>query len=326
MEESEIGFSGAKSQEIVNARKCYASGDVYEAIRDLETAFPDLFHSSDIGESVFGQKIPLLCLGKGKKQACVAAGLHAREAVTINFVLKMAEEYASAYYAQERVRSLVPRERAGPMNLSCSILPSSYHMRDLLDRYTLYILPMCNPDGTDIFWGKRKPAAIMEGFDRWIYKNNGNNVNLNANFPFCWEEIQGKEKGERAAGEPETRALMKLIRENHFRWLLDFHVNGNMIFWRDNKNGGIPGDYALTAALSCACGYGIEPVTTDASAYGGGFENYFRHVSGKPGLCVELVNPWAVADYTYAEYPLIFEKAVNWSRTRYTVAEAMRVG
>ena len=120
---------------------------------------------------------------------------------------------------------------------------------------------------------------------------------------------------------------MKLCEENHFLWLLDMHIVGNGIFWRDSNNGVIPGDSALRDALCQRCDYRYFGMSMDVTVYYGGLENWFRYAFNRPALCIELV-PYSQSarSYTYRGYNSYFEDAVNWEMTKFTFPEAMVVG
>ena len=63
--------------------------------------------------------------------------------------------------------------------------------------------------------------------------------------------------------------------------------------------------------------------TKEATSYGGGFENWFRHTYNRPGVCVELsdvdniVKPCNNTNYKD------FNGFVNYSDSKYAIAAAM---
>ena len=313
--ESETGKKEISQVEgtIVNANEYYTSEKVYRDMDLLCDRYPGLLSQETIGES--NRKKPIVCLklGKGQQKACVVAGIHAREHITISFTMRCIEEFAEAY-----------------QNGSAF---GEYDIVDLLNRYTLYLVPMCNPDGTDITNAGEQPLVTVTDFDPDNYKLNANGVNLNRNFPYHWEEQYsdstlkpGEEKypGSAAASEPETRALMKLCSENDFLWLLDMHIVGNGIFWRDELNGEIPGDYAFANAIADHSGYQVLSMSTDKTVYSGGLENWFRQTFGRPALCVEMISyEQANLAPTYREYNGYFDQAVNWMQSRNTYLAAL---
>jgi protein MpaA len=71
----------------------------------------------------------------------------------------------------------------------------------------LWVLPVYNPDG--IAAGTRK---------------NAHGVDLNRNFPYHWADLDGSyESGPRAGSEPETRAMMRFLRDIRPKRILSFH-------------------------------------------------------------------------------------------------------
>lgn len=294
---------------IVNFKKAYTSAKVYEDIKALEEMYPALIKTGTIGKSVKGADIPLVKLGRGEKEALITAGIHSREYLTIAFTMRCIEDYAAAYYS-----------KTGKYG--------SYDIVKLLDEYTLYIVPMINPDGLDIVTAGQKTLYDNSLKDE-NYKRNANGVNLNRNFPFEWEKVtDGSDitdeayKGKSAGSEAETKALMKLCDEHDFEWLYSMHLYGNNIFWRDTKNGVIPGDEALVNKLSKVCGFSVTPATTTINGYGGGFENWFRQTYNRPGFCVELVP--LDQNYRYEiERTKDFDTLTNWSKTKYAFIQGM---
>ncbi len=298
---------------IVDAFRPYTSERVYNDINSLCDYYFNILAQFNIGESEKGAPIPCVTLGKGKKKALIVAGIHSREHISISFTMRCIEELADAY------------TRGG---YYCG-----YDLRRLLSDYTLYIVPMCNPDGTDIATAGASPLVSLGSFDHDSCKFNANGVNLNRNFPYFWNEVYGNTKlrpgdesypGTSAASEKETQALIKLCDENEFLWLLDMHILGNGIYWSDEGNGKIDGDYLLASSLASRCGYRLFPTTTGMPNYSSGLENWFRSAYKRPGLCVELL-PYSQAYYTdlYSGYNGYFEQAVNWQQTRCTFLEAM---
>jgi protein MpaA len=71
----------------------------------------------------------------------------------------------------------------------------------------LWVVPVYNPDG--LARGTRK---------------NAHGVDLNRNFPYRWADLDGSyESGQRAASEPETRAMMRFLRKIEPSRIISFH-------------------------------------------------------------------------------------------------------
>ncbi len=310
-ENSEQPFLPDKN--IVNVFQCYTSSAVYRDIYKLCDKYPDIISRFNIGQSAANKPIPCIMLGKGEKTGCIVAGIHSREHITISFTMKCIEEYAEAYTNE--------------------VDYGKYDIRKLLDEYTLYFIPMCNPDGTDISNAGNKPLIEIENFEPDSYKLNANGVNLNRNFPYLWEQQYsnstfkpGDEKypGKCAASENETQAIMNLCTHSNFEWLLDMHIVGNGIYWRDKLNRPIEGDYDFASAIAESGGYKVFDISSNLLGYSGGLENWFRYAYGKPALCIEMV-PYYQSDRssTYRALNSYFYEAVNWEQSKYTYLEAI---
>ena len=71
----------------------------------------------------------------------------------------------------------------------------------------LWVIPTYNPDGF---------AAHT--------RKNAHGVDLNRNFPYHWANLDGSyESGPRPASEPETRGVMRFLRDVKPRWIVSFH-------------------------------------------------------------------------------------------------------
>lgn len=285
----------------------YTSDRVQQNIEALVSTYPELISSEVVGKSVQGRDITLVKIGTGEKKALVVAGLHSRENVGVTFTMRCLEEYADAYY-------------------NGSGKYGSYNLRDIFSRYTLYVVPLMNPDGLDISTSTENPLYTTEEIDRAKYKNNANGVNLNRNFPFMWGYADPEDAdkvinittpdtlsyaGASAGSEPETQAMMALCNANEFEWLLDIHCRGNIMYYQDEYNEVTKADNRLASQLSRKCGFTLMN-KSDAYEISGGFENWFRSEFGKPGICLELVKP----EFSYVVNER-FEDKLNWSRTRY---------
>ena len=77
----------------------------------------------------------------------------------------------------------------------------------------LWVVPVYNPDG--LAHHTRK---------------NAHGVDLNRNFPYRWADLDGNyESGRRAASEPETRAMMRFLRDIKPAYILSFHQPLNAV-------------------------------------------------------------------------------------------------
>jgi len=279
----------------------YTSQMVYDNIAALQASYPDIISTESIGSSVQGRDITLLKLGTGSRKVLVVAGMHSREGIAVTFTMRCIDEYAQAMASGKSY--------------------GRYNVKKLLSEYTIYFVPLINPDGMDIFAGLEQPEYTdvpytEEELDE--FKNTANGVNLNRNFPFEW----GKDgvnistpdhrsyAGASAGSEPETQAIIELCKAHEFEWLLDMHCKGHLIYYQDKVNEVTKESNRLARRLYSR----FEFTLTDQSnvfEISGGLENWFRKEYGKPGICVELVASKYSSDVN--EY---FDVKTEWQKTR----------
>lgn len=265
-------------------------------IKHLIARYPEQLCSVCCGKSVLSRDIPMLRLGKGKRNILAVSAVHARELVTIGFLLSCAEDIL---YSHARGQLL-----------------SGYDVSRLLHEFSIYLVPIANPDGVEIALG-RQASRYVKASDCISYKNNANNVNLNANFPFEWECVpKSRQGGGCPRSECETKFLTDICTRIPFDALLSFHSRGNCLYWRDSKNGVIFHDKAVTDELHRVCGYKPCAVSESIESFSGGFENWFRRKFGRIGICVELITD-ENADFLSSCYD--FYRLANYEKTRLTL-------
>lgn len=313
-------FNGVKAScevqvDIVDYTRPYTSKLVAANCQDLVNKYPDLIKMESIGTSTCGTEIILLKVGTGEKKALVTGGIHSREDITVNYVMRCVEEYAEAFYS-----------KTGKYG--------SFKLSELLTEWTLYVVPLMNPDGIDIandgaipLYKNGVPLTEDELFD---YKNTSTGVNLNRNFPFEWgytaPEINKTTPdidsyiGKSEASEPETQAIIRLCEQNAFEWLFSFHIKGNMLYWADSVNSNAEKAEKMANRLVVNCKFNLMRTSSVAGA-SGGMENWFRQQYNKPGFCVELME-----DKWSSEVNKYFDKKINWAKTRYAIVLGMVYG
>lgn len=297
----------------IDTSKRYNYASLDKDISKLASLYSNIVSVSTIGKSVNGRAIKLLKVGKGDKKAFTCAAMHAREIITSKYIMLCVFEYCEAYNSKSG--------RYG-----------SYNVKNLLDEYTLYIVPCVNPDGMEIVSNKKVPNAYIEDFSRYDYKANTNGVDLNRNFPLAWKQIDNGVtkpanelyKGESAGSEPETKCIMSLCKGNNFEFALSFHVKGECIFWGDTYDTTHNEDYIQFAErLAYLTDFRLTPESSDVNSYGGGFENWFRHTYSKPGFCVELISHKHTTSPTDNTDYRNFDDTVKWNVSKYILLESM---
>ena len=295
---------------IVNPYVPYTYDQMMTESKKLADKYPDILSLDSIGSSVEGRDLLLIKIGKGEKKIVLCGSHHAREYISSSYLMKMSEEYARAYMGTGKF--------------------GNYNAKNLLDKITLYIVPMVNPDGVNLVNGGLKAVANQEAITAMAmvnpsyreWKANINGVDLNRQYPAYWEEKYddiGKPasenfKGTSAATEPEVQAMMKLSTENTFIIAASFHTKGNAIYWADKGTVNlILGVDALSKRLSSLTKYRRMPISEKPSVYGAGYENWFRLEFKRPAFCIELT------PYNKTEVPHDDKKfdSLVWNKAKY---------
>ena len=261
-------------------------------VEGLLARYPFL-KSSSIGNSVMGR--PLLCLriGNGEKEVFYSASYHANESITTPLLLKFAEEYAKAYAEGKELYGV---SAAG-----------------LFENFSLYLVPMVNPDGVDLVNGilgerdsvwrdfYRQAARIAADYpqipfpDGW--KANIDGVDLNLQVPAGWENArqikyaQGYTSpaprdyvGSAPLVAPESAAVYNFTREHDFSLILAYHTQGEVIYWKyldyEPERSREIGEY-----FSRVSGYTLE-LTPDLSGFAG-YKDWFIQDYNRPGYTIE---------------------------------------
>ena len=286
---------------IVDYQNPYSSQIVFDNIAALQASYPDIITTQSIGTSVQGRDITLLTLGTGERKVLIVAGMHSKESIAVTFTMRCIEEYAQA--------------------MTDGKMLGRYNVKKLLSEYTLYFVPLLNPDGMDIALGLEQPEYTDQPLtedDLSDYKNNANGVNLNRNFPFEWGHDgvntttpdARSYAGASAGSEPETQAIISLCSQHEFEWMFNMHCKGHMVFYQDEVNETTQRSMNIAARLAGRCDFVLNNESTPYEI-SGGLENWFRWEYKNPGLCVEMVeSKYSIAVNGY------FEKKVQWDITK----------
>ncbi|MGI6086297.1 MAG: M14 family zinc carboxypeptidase [Acetivibrionales bacterium] len=302
--------SEAETGSIVNPYVPYTYEQMIDESMKLAKRYPEVITLGSIGNSVEGRELLLIKLGKGEKKIILCGSHHAREYISSSYLMKMVEEYSRAY------------TNSGNFG--------EYNVREILDRISMYIVPMVNPDGVNLVnkgpgtvnnqYAVETMVMLRPSYREW--KANINGVDLNRQYPAKWEEKYDEVrkpasesfKGTAAATEPEVRAMMKLTAENEFILAASFHTKGNVIYWADRGTVNlIPRVRDMAKRLALLTKYQRMPVSEDPSIYGAGYENWFRAEFLRPAFCIELT-PYNNTDIPHDDRK--FDSLV-WKNARY---------
>lgn len=170
-----------------------------------------------IGKSIFGREIPMICLGKGKKEILYVGAARGTDILCTSLLLRFINEYCEIRKSNRRIYNL--------------------NLRQLEENRTVCVIPMLNPDGVDyVVNGVNKDNPF---YSRLLSYNHGNNdfsmweangrgVDLCNNF--ATDSNIGFES--MPESEPESGALGGIMRFNpNIKLLLEFrHGCGRIVY------------------------------------------------------------------------------------------------
>ena len=104
-----------------------------------------------LGESILGKGIPMITLGHGKKELLYVGAHHGMEWITSLLLTRFLNDFREINSRQKSIYGLLPEQ--------------------LCNRYTIYVIPMLNPDGVEYqIHGVEKSNPL---YDRILQMNGG---------------------------------------------------------------------------------------------------------------------------------------------------------
>jgi murein tripeptide amidase MpaA len=309
---SVFGFTGGQKAEaahdLVNGNQFYTYDEMITDMKELAAHYPGLISYKEIGRSEYNRPIYAIKLGKGNATVFVNGSHHAREWISTNLTMDMIDEYASAYVNGDYI--------------------GKYNVRDILNKTTMWFVPMVNPDGVTLQqYGLTKfPSAdhfklinMNEGstdFKRW--KSNARGVDLNRQYQADWENIKNNKtypswsnhKGTAPVNQAESIAIVNFTKQIDPEMAVAYHTSGEILYWNFHQTGSwYDRDHAYAKAIGNMTGYSL--IYPGPNPSGGGFTDWFIIKFKRPGFTPELGNYAGNTHVPVSEYSTI------WSQNKY---------
>ena len=252
-----------------------------------------------LGESILGKGIPMITLGHGKKEILYVGAHHGMEWITSLLLTRFLKDFWEILFHSQSVYGL--------------------SMEQLCKSYTIYVIPMLNPDGVEYqIHGVEESNPL---YDRVLQMNQGSldfshwqanarGVDLNHNYDAGFAEYKKLEaenqilggaptrySGEAPESEPEVASLCNFIRfHENLCGVLTLHTQGEEIFYQNTPQTASK-TYTVAKKLSLLSGYSLSQATGMASY--GGLSDWCAQDVGIPSFTMECghgKNPLPISD------------------------------
>lgn len=239
-----------------------------------------------IGKTILGRTIYAVKIGMVDYTVLYAAGFHASERLTTLSMLIFLERFADSLQN----------------NTNFSISSA----RNALFGKSVFVVPVVNPDGYEIARAGAATAGnqanrileIANGTDLKYWNANARGIDINHNFNAGFDLMKQIERndgifgpsprrygGEAPESEPETQALLKLVRDNYIAQVIAWHSQGEEIYWQYGDSTPEK-SYLLAQLFGTASGYAVADPAPNASH--AGFKDWFIEDFGRPGFTIEI--------------------------------------
>jgi g-D-glutamyl-meso-diaminopimelate peptidase len=283
VKKSQVTIKSIAGKDLVNPRVEYSYVQMSKDIDEIINTYPGLATKHVIGKSVDGRNLYAVKLGKGSTEIMINASHHAREHMTTNIVMEMLDQYAQSYVKNVKI--------------------DGYAVKSILDRASIWFVPMVNPDGVTLVQkghtSAKNPSQVLKinggktDFSAW--KANIRGVDLNRQYPAGWSTIVGDTgkpsphnyKGPKPLSEPESKAMYDFTNGKDFKTAVSYHSSGEILYWHYKQGTERTSrDREIANMINSKTGYKL--VAPKENPSGGGFTDWFISEHLKPGYTPEI--------------------------------------
>ena len=295
--EVEYDYDAGKLTIVDTSSAIYSYDDMKADLEQICSTYPEAVSFSGIGQSAEGREIYMAVLGNpdAPRKILIQGGIHGREYMCCQLIMKMLEYYAAFY-------------------------DSGYYgdlwYNELFEQTAFYVVPMSNPDGVSISqFGEaavsdqgrlemmraayERDKNTVSSYEEYLslWKANANGVDINRNFNAGWEAIEQKSepggeffKGYSPCSEPETIALENLVNSHQFDKLISYHARGQIIYY---DTVGITDEmsqssYELAELIHSVCKYSIVNCNDASNVVQGGLGDWTMLEKGVESATLEI--------------------------------------
>lgn len=268
------------AEPVVEVKDKYSYDDMAADLAALSEKYPQYMSYTGIGTTADNRQIYEAIVGNASSdtQILITASMHAREYITTLLVMKQLEYIL--YYAD-----------TGAFD--------GKRISDWLSEVCIRFIPMVNPDGVSIsqfgvagigsdtlrqtlnqaYINDYTSGRTRLGFGSYLtrWKANANGVNINDNFAVINPKVgqsptlpSSEEYYGTPGSEAETQALQKLVDDQHFKAVLNYHATGSLIYWNFAENQLVEHTRDLSNNIWALTGYTL----TTTGVEGGSFKGY----------------------------------------------------
>ena len=187
--------------------------EVESILRKFEATYPEIAKVHVIGTSSQGRNIYAIKISDNvlERELSESATLfnsmhHAREVMSPEVSLDIVETLLTKYSSDLKIQNYV-------------------------DSNEIWVVPMLNVDGN---------AKVWKGSNMWRKNTNyGHGVDINRNYPYQWGTCNGSSgspwsntyRGPTAGSEPETKALMNLVKDIRPVFDISYHAYSELVIY-----------------------------------------------------------------------------------------------